>query len=368
MNKDQLFYLIALTGIHGVGCVLARKMVEICGTPEGVFRDYKLLPSSYNNLGFKIHQSLKSKELLRKAEAEISFIDKHEIQYVDYWSKDFPLRLKNTYDSPVLLYYKGEINWNKTAFVSVVGTRKATEYGKTFCHALIKDLAVQGIDPVIVSGLAYGIDIEAHVAALDNGLQTLAVLAHGLNTLYPSVHRKRAAQIIEQGALISEFSSFDPFERQNFLKRNRIIAGLSDATLVVESANSGGALVTADIANSYDREVFALPGNISSKYSQGCNKLIKTHKAHLVESYKDILYHLQWQKEPKQQKLSLKFDNLTHDEKRVLEIIADAEKAHFDFICREASFSAADLSVLLLNMELNSLIKSLPGNVYKALS
>lgn len=313
-------------------------------------------------------KQIQDSSILKNAEKEITFIEKYKIKYHFFSDADYPLRLKQCEDAPVIFYYKGEADWNHGKVLSIVGTRSATEYGKDMCGKLIEGLVERGHNPLIVSGLAYGIDIVAHREALKNNLLTAAVLGHGLQTIYPALHTGVAREISHQGALLTEFSSSTKPDRNNFVRRNRLIAGLSDATIVVESGVKGGALITADIANSYNRDVFAVPGRSGDPYSHGCNYLIKTNRAGLVESAKDLEYALRWdtiKKEPRQKSL---FVETTDEEETVLNVLRGENELSIDFLCLKSNYPVNKVSGILLNLEFKGLIKSLPGKMYRAIS
>ncbi len=259
---------------------------------------------------------------------------------------------------------------NSRKILSIVGTRKATTEGIVFCQKLIKDLKEREHNPIIVSGLAYGVDASAHQAALDNGLLTIAVLGHGLDIIYPASHKKLAKEIVKQGMLITDFPSKSIRDKNNFIKRNRIIAGLSDATIVIESGEKGGSLITADIANSYNRDVFAVPGRISDMYSKGCNNLIKSNKAAMLTSIEDLEYLLGWEPGKKKNDAVQKdlFLNFSNDEKLIAEILKENEEITIDLICLKSNMPTSKVSPILLNLEFMGLVKTLPGKTYKLIS
>ncbi len=366
MFDNTLRYKIGISLIPKIGPILTKRLIAYSGSLEGVFNEKKRTLLKIPGFGEKIINELKSANVLEQAENEIDFIKKNNIHPVFYLDDEYPQRLRQCEDAPVIIYVKGNIRLNRQKMISIVGTRNASDYGKELCNKLVESLAINHKDILIISGLAYGIDICAHKAALKNNLDTAAVLGHGFSTLYPSTHRNVANQIIEQGALITEFTSNETPEAPNFVKRNRIIAGLADATIVVESGERGGALITADIANSYNRDVFAFPGRIGDKYSSGCNKLIKTNKAALIEDYSDLEYLMGWQvtykQEPAQKKL---FTELNDDEKKVMELLENNEEMSIDQIALQCNISVSKISYLLINLEFNGLVKCLPGKVYK---
>ena len=292
MCTDKLLYQIGLTLIPGVGDVLGRKLVTLCGSAEAVFKEPRHLLKKIPRIGDLLAQAVVNSELLLKAEKEVIFIERYRITPLYFQDSGYPHRLKHCLDGPLLLFYKGTADLNSNRVVGIVGTRKATEYGKGVTRELIAGLVPQQV--LVVSGLAYGIDSCAHRFSLDFGLNTIGVLGHGLDTVYPWLHRSLAEKMLTQGGLITEFLSKTKPDRSNFPRRNRIIAGLCDVIIVVEAGRKGGALITADIANSYNREIFAVPGRTTDEISAGCNKLIRFNKACMVESVNDLAYHLGW--------------------------------------------------------------------------
>ena len=280
---------------------------------------------------------------------------------------DYPEKLKHCVDGPVVLFSSGNINLEGRKIISIVGTRQITSYGTDFCKKFIEDLAP--LNPVIISGFAYGVDIVAHQAALDNNLQTIGVLAHGLNQIYPKAHKKYMAKMEENGGFMTEFWSTSNPDRENFLKRNRIIAGMAEATVVIESADKGGSLVTANLANDYNRDVFAVPGRITDKYSQGCNNLIKSQRANLLASAADMIYMLNWELEEKKHKPVQKqlFVSLEMDEQKIYDYLQKSGKELMDIIALECELPVYKISSLLLNMELKGVIRPLPGKLFEAI-
>ncbi len=361
-----LKYKIGIGMIPYVGSITAKKLIAYTGSIEGVFKEKRKALEKIPGVGPILSKNITQNGLLDRAEKEIEFIRKYNINVYFYLDKDYPERLKQCCDAPLILYAKGDTPLNPQKIISIVGTRKATPPGLDACNALVDNIAANHPDVTIVSGLAYGIDCCAHKGSLRNKLPTIAVLGHGLNTIYPAVHRGIAKKISDNGALLTEFTSTDIIDRNNFIKRNRIIAGLSDATIVVESALNGGALITADIANSYDRDVFAYPGRVNDEFSQGCNRLIKINKAALMENINDLEYHLGWdvkkKNKPTQQKL---FIELTSDEKKITAILKEEEETTIDMLCIKLNMPASYVSTMLLGLEFNGIIKSLPGKVYR---
>lgn len=361
-----LIYNIGITLIPGIGDINGKKLIAYCGSAEAIFKEKKRNLIKIPGIGESSLNSIISQKVLKRAEEEIEFINKYNITPLFFLDKDYPQRLKHCIDSPVMLYYKGNADLNIPRVISIVGTRRASEYGKEACNKIIEGLSDLNI--LVVSGLAYGIDTNAHKAALKNNLKTVGILGHGLDRIYPSANKKLAEKMIETGGLLTDFISKSNPDRENFPKRNRIIAGIADALIVIESAMKGGALITANIANSYNRDVFAVPGKINSYYSEGCNFLIKTNKAALIQSAKDVKYIMLWEsiteKTSKQQKL---FVELSAEEELIVNILRENEETSIDYIVLESKFSSSKIASILLNLEFEGVIKSLPGKMYKCL-
>lgn len=360
---EELKYQVAITMFQGVGPRRIDKLLDYYGSPKQFFDD-KATILEFESLN--INSTTKA-EAIKKAEKEISFCEKNRIRILLKSDSKYPQRLRHCPDAPHVLYCKGEADLNPIKTLSVVGTRRASEYGRSICNKLIRDLKDLGHEVLIISGLAYGIDITAHKSALENNLKTIGVVAHPLNTLYPQAHKNTASRMIKEGgAIVSDFPTYVKTEPQNFLKRNRIIAGMSDATLVVESAQKGGALITATLASSYDRDVYAVPGKTNDKYSQGCNHLIKTNMAALVENAEDIEYYTGWERNAKDainKELRL-FPDMTEEEEKIYNIIESNNKLSLNSISNISKIDFSKLSSILLNMEIKNLIISLPGNRY----
>ncbi len=372
MDKNKLKYKIALSLIPKVGHITAKKLVAYVGDFEGIFKESKKNLLKIPDIGETLANNIVKANVLPLAEKEIEFIEKNNIRVIFYLDNDYPERLKHCIDAPVLLYSKGNLSMNARKILSIVGTRSATDEGMNFCEKLVTALAQRGHNPTIVSGLAYGIDASAHNAALDNNLPTIAVLGHGMDIIYPASHKSLAKKILDQGLLLTDFPSKSIRDKNNFVKRNRIIAGLSDATIVIESRKKGGALVTADLANSYNRDVFAVPGRVTDEYSKGCNHLIKTNRAALLEKVEDIEYILGWEPdEDKKQKTIQRnlFVELNTDEKLIVDILkSSTTELPIDSICLKAQMPTSKVSPILLELEFKGILKTLPGKLYKLIS
>ncbi len=361
-----LVYKIALGMIPGVGDITARKLVSYTGSVEAVFNESFRNLMRIPGIGESLASVVAGHEYLPAAEREADFVERNKIRVFFYQDDDYPLRLRQCEDSPVTFYMRGTADLDAPMILSIVGTRHATLRGRELCQKMVAGLAEHFPDLIIVSGLAYGVDITAHRAALDAGLPTVAVLGHGLKTLYPSVHAGTARAMLEGGGLITDFSSATLPERNNFIRRNRIIAGISDATLIVESGIKGGALITADIAASYNRDVMAVPGRPGDEWSAGCNALIRCNKAALVEKPGDIEYMLGWKPAaltaPVQPTL---FTAITENEKKVCDALRSEGGLTIDILSRMLEIPVYKLSTTLLQMELAGMITPCPGNVYR---
>lgn len=363
----QLRYQISLSLIPGVGGVTAKKLISYCGGVEAIFSERKNALLKIPGIGENLASAVLNHKVFDRAEKEILFIEKHRIRTSFFLDKDYPARLKHCEDGPVMLFIKGDANLNASKVVSVVGTRSMTEYGREKCSALLEGLVPH--NALVVSGLAYGVDACAHKKALDTGLETVAVLGHGLDRIYPPLHQALAKRIIKQGALLTEFLTETQPDRENFPKRNRIIAGLCDAVIVIEAAESGGALITANIANSYNRDVFALPGRTTDPYSKGCNVLIKTNKANLLESIADLEYIMGWdiRKDPRKAIQPALFAELDADEEKMVDFLRKNPEAGIDQIVSQAGYTVSKTSALLLGLEFKGIVKPLPGKIFKLL-
>jgi DNA processing protein len=366
MPEVSLKHKIALGLIPRIGDINARKLVSHFGSVEGIFHEPYRNLIKIPGIGSGIAKCISERAYLDTAEKEAEYVSNNNIRTYFYLDNDYPFRLRQCDDSPVVFFFMGNCDLNAAKILSVVGTRNATTRGRELCDKIIGGLAAGHPDLIIVSGLAYGIDIASHKAAIASNLQTIGVLGHGFKTTYPSVHASTAKALVSKGGLLSDFLSDALPERNNFLKRNRIIAGLSDATLVVESGIKGGALITADIANSYNRDVFAVPGRPDDQWSAGCNSLIRNNKAALAECSDDIEYFLDWKPEkikpPVQRTL---FSDLGETEQKIIELLTKEGELTIDSICRVIDIPIYKLSSVLLQMEFNGLVNCYPGNVYR---
>ncbi len=367
MTTSELYYTLALLQVEGVGDIVAKKLIHHCGSAEKVFETKKNKLLSIDGIGEFLLKKLSEKHIFDLAQKELLFIEKENITFHSFLDDHYPERLKHCVDGPTVLFTSGNINLNAKRIISIVGTRNITSYGSDFCKKLMEDLAP--LNPVIVSGFAYGVDITAHQLAMEHNLQTIGVLAHGLNQVYPKTHKKYVSKIEQNGGFITEFWSTSNPEKENFVKRNRIVAGMSEATIVIESADKGGSLITATLANDYNRDVFAVPGRISDKYSLGCNNLIKTQRAHLLSSAADLVYILNWEVGQKQTKTIQKqlFISLEPMEQKVYDYLLKKGKEVMDLIALECELPIYQLSSILLTMELKGVIRPLPGKLFEAI-
>ena len=368
MKNEDLFHLMALLKVEGIGDVGAKKLISHCGSISNVFKEKKSTLMKVSGITGSVINRLKDNTIFKQTEKELNFIQKNEIEVISFYDDKYPVRLKNCYDAPLVLFKKGKINFGQQKIISVVGTRQMTIYGKKVLEELFDDL--KEYDPIIVSGLAYGVDIYAHQLAMKYNFQTIAVLAHGLDRIYPAVHKADAIKMQEHGGLLTEFWSGSRPDRENFVKRNRIVAGLSQATIVIESADKGGSLITADIANSYNRDVFAVPGRISDKFSAGCNNLIKTNRAAVLTSAKDLAYILNWEKDTGTAQKSIQkqlFVELNDQEKTIYNYLLKEGKQQLDVIALHCNFPIHKTASILLNLELKSLTRPLPGKFFEAI-
>jgi DNA processing protein len=366
MSEILLKHKIALGLIPRIGDINARKLVSHFGSVEAVFSEPYRNLVKIPGIGEGMAKYITDRSYLDIAEREAEYLTRNRIRTYFYLDNDYPFRLRQCDDSPVVFFFMGDCNLDSSKILSVVGTRNATQRGREICEKIIGALAECHRDLIIISGLAYGIDISAHKVALANNLQTVGVLGHGFKTLYPSVHSSIAKSMLKKGGLLTDFISDALPERNNFIKRNRIIAGLSDATLVVESGIKGGALITADIANSYNRDVFAVPGRPDDQWSAGCNSLIKNNKAALIECSGDIEYFLNWKSEKSKPPVQrMLFSELDENEKLIYELLVKQGEMNIDSICRTIGIPIYKLSSLLLQMEFKGLLKCYPGNLYR---
>ena len=367
MYSEEAIYSIALNHIPKVSTSCAKRLIEVAGSATCVFER----PDEWVEKGLippKLVSEFRNTSHLFYAESVFEETEQKGVRIIPLSSSHYPERLKECDDSPILLYYKGNIDLDAKRIISIVGTRKITDYGYKMCERIVHDLAEFDSDIVIVSGLAYGVDVAAHNAALQNRLNTVGVLAHGLDQIYPSRHRGIAAQMVSHGGVLTEFPFNTYPARFNFISRNRIVAGISDATVVVESANTGGSLITADLANGYNRDCFAVPGRVSDDTSAGCNRLIKEDKAILIESGADIINYLGWHnkrttKPVKQQELFPM--DLSDHERLVVSLLQDKGELLLDNLVVMSNIPINQLHPILFELEMKGVIRAVVGGTYR---
>ena len=367
--RDEQIYTLALTRIPGLGLVGACALVRTLGSASAVFQHRKELKQLLPEVSDKLIKALDCPDAFRRAEQELEFAEKNQIQCITLNDVAYPSRLRECDDAPLALFYRGNVSLDALHVVSMVGTRHATPYGADLCHSFVRDLRELCPDVLIVSGLAYGIDICSHRAALQYGFPTIGVLAHGLDRIYPGAHRKTAVAMLDQGGLLTEFMSGTNPDRQNFVKRNRIVAGMSDATIVVESADKGGALITAELAESYHRDCFAFPGRTTDVYSKGCNSLIKNNRASLILSAEDFVEAMGWMAhKPKEAVQRELFPDLTEEEKKVVGLMQQSSDGiQINTLVVEANIPINRMSALLFELEMKGVVRALAGGVYRLL-
>lgn len=360
----SLVHKIGLSLIKGVGPMLAKNLLIHFGSAEAVFQASKQEILKITGIGEKIASAILHTDALDKAAMQLAFIEKNNIEVLFYADSNYPKRLKNCYDAPLLLYYKGTANLNQQRVVGVVGTRNATAYGQQLCKQLIA--ALKPYQVVVISGLAHGIDAIAHKESLNLDIPTVGVLGHGLDRIYPAVHKELTKKMVYNGGLLTEFLPGTSPDRENFPKRNRIIAGMSDVIIVVEASIKGGALITAEIANSYNRDVYAFPGRTNDEFSEGCNFLIKTNRAALINHPRDLIYYLGWnEEEAKNEHVQAQLPlDLTKDEQIVVTALQH-ETIHVDDLSIQVQLPQSKLAIILLTLEMQGVIISLPGKMYK---
>ena len=364
MSPQDLLYEIALTRVPNIGVRLAKILIANCRGAQAVFEESKKNLLKINGIGQRHADSIILSDPLHEAEANVKFLVDHECR-ISYYLNDstYPQRLLQYDDAPILLYHRGTSDLNEIRTVGIVGTRKPNNYGKSQAEQLVEEL--KHLNVQIISGLAYGIDSIAHQSSITHHIDNIAVMGTGLDKIYPAQNRKLAQQLQQNGSLLTEFPINTVPDRENFPLRNRIIAGASDAVIVIQSASKGGSLITAEYANSYHKDVFALPGRVSDEMSAGCNKLIKTNKAHLIESAQDIAYIMRWDDEtPKPNKQIKLFEELSDIERSIVDYLRNQEEITIDQIHHHTQLKPSELASNLLNLEFKGVIRSLPGKKY----
>ena len=371
-SADERVCSIALTLCPGIGHIGAKRLVETVGSAVEVFRLRKELPERYPGiLHASVVTALDHPSAFLQAEKELEWAEKNRVDCLTLTDERYPSRLLECEDAPTVLFLKGNVDLNRRHIVSMVGTRQATGYGKQFCDTFVHELAALCPDVIVVSGLAYGIDIHSHRAALANHLPTVGVLAHGLDRIYPYVHRKTAVDMLAEGGLLTEFLTGTSPDRYNFVSRNRIVAGMSDATIVVESAAKGGSLITASLAQCYHKDCFAVPGRVDDEHSQGCNRLIRDNKAALLQTAEEFVQAMGWASAPQRGKTDAiqrdLFPELTEEEDRVVRILIRQGDLHINNLVVEADIPISRMAALLFELEMKGVVKAQAGGTYHLL-
>lgn len=370
INQETL-YAVALTRINYFNVATSLQLYRKLGSATNIMEHRHDIRAVLPDATPRLTKALKDiSDAMRRAEKELEFDESHRIKPLVFNDDDYPQRLRECEDAPLVVYYRGTADLNKQRIISVVGTRHCTVYGQEIISKFISQLKELCPDVLVVSGLAYGVDIQAHRNALKNGFETVGVLAHGLDYLYPTAHRDTATEMLKQGGLLTEFMTSTNADKINFVRRNRIIAGTADATIVVESAAHGGGLITADIANSYGREVFAFPGNIGMPYSEGCNNLIRDNKAALITSAEDFVKTMGWEQDAKLKKAREKgierqmFPELTDDETRIVNTLQHTNDLQANIISVKCGLPISTVASTLFNLELKGIVRLYAGGVY----
>lgn len=374
MNTEELFYTMALTRLTNFNYQQALELYRLVGSAQLLYEYRTHIGDVIGDASPRLVESLKNwDEAMKRADYELKYMLEHGIRGLTLHDDDYPQRLTECPDAPLVLYFTGNCNLNESKIISIVGTRHATVYGEDLIRRFVRDLHQQCPKVLIVSGLAYGVDIHAHREALENGYPTVGVLAHGLDQIYPYAHRETAAEMVNHGGLLTEFMTQTNADKPNFVRRNRIVAGMADATIVVESAAKGGGLITAEIAQSYDRSVFAFPGNVNAEFSKGCNNLIRDNGAGLITCAADFIRAMNWQDETlRQQALSdgierTLFPDLSAEEQLIVGILQDTNDLQLNILSVKSSIPIGRLTAILFQLEMKGVIKPLAGGMYHLL-
>lgn len=371
-SEEEQMYSIALTMVPGIGHIGAKHLIDGMGNAVDVFRLRKEIPERIPEVSQRVIEALDCPQAVLRAEQEYEFIRKNRISCLSFHDEAYPSRLRECEDAPVVLFFKGNADLNSLHILNMVGTRNATDYGTQICASFLRDLKALCSDVLVVSGLAYGIDIHAHREALANELPTVGVLAHGLDRIYPHVHRKTAVDMLEKGGLLTEFLSGTNPDRHNFISRDRIVAGMCDATIVIESAEKGGSLITAELAEGYHRDCFAFPGRMSDEYSKGCNRLIRDNKASLLLSAEDFVQAMGWNMQTTlSEKVSVQrslFIELSEEEQKIVAILEKLGNLQINSLVVEADIPVNKMTALLFELEMKGVIRVLAGGMYQLLN
>ena len=372
MKEQETLYAIALSFVPRLNLLSRKMLFEKMGSATEIYEQRQHLKEIIPHANESTLEALAMMDIhLKRAEEELAFAQAGHIQCIGYNDEAYPARLRECPDAPLLLYYRGTASLNAQHIISIVGTRQITPYGKDLCREFAKELKQLCPDALVVSGLAYGVDIHSHRATLEQGMETVGVLAHGLDQIYPRMHRDTAVQMVQHGGLLTEFPSRSNADKKNFVQRNRIVAGIADATIVVESAKKGGSLITAEIAESYGRDVFAFPGRVGDTYSEGCNLLIKSNRAGLITSAEDFVKAMGWETEcnlRKQVSEGLQqelFPDLTDEEQRIVKALSGTESKQINILSVETALPISKLTSLLFGLEMKGVVRLLSGGCYR---
>lgn len=372
MTEQETLYAIALSFVPRLNLLNRKMLLETVGSFTEIFEQRQNLKDLIPHANKSTLEALATMDMhLKRAEEELSFARAGHIQCICFNDEAYPARLRECPDAPVLLYYRGTSSLNTRRIISMVGTRHITQYGKDLCSSFVRELKQLCPDVLIVSGLAYGVDIHCHRAALGQGLETIGVLAHGLDQIYPRMHRDTAVRMVQQGGLLTEFPSRSYADKIHFVQRNRIVAGMTDATIVVESAKKGGSLITAEIAEGYGRDIFAFPGRIGDPYSEGCNNLIRSNRAGLITCAEDFVQAMGWKEEVQiRQQLSQGlqqelFPDLTEEEQRIVKALAGTDSKQINILAVDTALPMGRLTSLLFNLEMKGIVRLLSGGCYR---
>ena len=374
MTEQEILYTMALTRVPNINLQNLHILLDEVGSATAVFEHRKDVLDILPQANKKLLDALALMEIqIPRAEEELNFTQENHIQCLCLKDDAYPIRMRECPDAPLLIYYKGSANLNARHVLAIVGTRQITEYGKDLCMHFVRDLSQMCPDALIISGLAYGVDIHAQRAALDNGLNTVGVVAHGLDQIYPRAHQETARKMLGQGGLLTEFMSRTNPDKKNFVQRNRIVAGISDCAIIVESALKGGSLITAEIADSYHRDVFAFPGRVNDNCSKGCNELIRSNRAQLISNAEDFIQSMGWESEVKRKEQLGKgiqqqiFLDLSEDEQKIVNCLQKVDNKQINIISVETGISIGLLSSLLFNLEMKGVVKMMNGGMYRLL-
>ena len=374
MNEQEIFYAMALTRLTNFNFQQALELYRTVGSALMIYEHRNDIGDVVEDCSPRLIEALKDwDEPMKRAELELTFMQEHQIRALTLNDDDYPQRLCECPDAPIILYYKGNADLNQAKVINIVGTRQCTQYGQDLIRRFISGLRKHCPEVLIVSGLAYGVDINAHRQALENGYPTVGVLAHGLDQIYPYRHRETAAQMLDHGGLLTEFMSQTNADKPNFVRRNRIVAGMSDACIVVESAAKGGGLITAEIAQSYDRAVFAFPGAVGMTYSEGCNNLIRDNVAGLISNASDFVKAMGWQEEVRRQRALADgiernlFVDLSPDETKIVSLLQQTNDLQLNILSVKSGIPIGQLTALLFQLEMKAIVKPLAGGMYHLL-